>query len=74
MTSLAASIARKIGEGYDRPGGHSDLPIDINYARVAEWLVSICCVVVSKGPVLAWQYPRLPTFLHSTLALLCAKS
>ncbi|GAB4823290.1 hypothetical protein N2152v2_010336 [Parachlorella kessleri] len=39
MASLAASIARKIGEGYDRPGGHSDLPIDINYGRVAEWLV-----------------------------------
>ena len=61
MASLAASIARKIGEGYDRPGGHSDLPIDINYARVAEWLVSIYCRNGGKAPVLAGLLPKLPT-------------
>ncbi len=30
----------KIGEGFGRPGGESDLPIDVNYAKLAEWLVN----------------------------------
>lgn len=29
----------KTGEGYGRPGGESNLPIDINYAKLVEWLV-----------------------------------
>jgi hypothetical protein len=29
----------KTGEGYGRPGGDSSLPIDINYAKLVEWLV-----------------------------------
>ena len=29
----------KTGEGYGRPGGESTLPIDINYAKLVEWLV-----------------------------------
>ena len=33
------SIARLVGSGYDKPSGESEVPIDINYAKVAEWLV-----------------------------------
>jgi hypothetical protein len=42
MASLVSSlgIARKVGEGYDRPNAEYEVPIDINYARLAEWLVS----------------------------------
>jgi hypothetical protein len=29
----------KTGEGFGRPGGESSLPIDINYAKLVEWLV-----------------------------------
>jgi CDK5 regulatory subunit-associated protein 3 len=30
----------KTGEGFGRPDGESSLPIDINYAKLVEWLVS----------------------------------
>jgi hypothetical protein len=32
--------AKLIGEGYAKPNADSELPIDINYAKVNEWLVS----------------------------------
>eukprot|EP00798_Chlamydomonas_sp_ICE-L_P021150 gene21150-28039_t len=32
------AIARKVGEGVDRPGGDNELPIDINYQKLSEWL------------------------------------
>lgn len=36
----AYGIARLIGEGYGKPDGRDETPIDIQYAKVAEWLVS----------------------------------
>ena len=39
MSVAEAAIARKIGEGVDRPNGDNELPIDINYQKLAEWLV-----------------------------------
>ena len=39
VSKVADSVARKIGEGYDRPDGDSSLPLDVHYAKVAEWLV-----------------------------------
>ncbi|WIA38655.1 hypothetical protein OEZ86_001962 [Tetradesmus obliquus] len=33
-------IARKTGEGYDKPNADQELPIDINYQKLPEWLVS----------------------------------
>jgi hypothetical protein len=32
-------IAKKTGEGYDRPNADQELPIDINYQKLPEWLV-----------------------------------
>ena len=31
--------AKLVGEGFARPNADSELPIDINYAKLAEWLV-----------------------------------
>lgn len=39
MAGVIDRIARKVGEGYERPDGDAAMPIDINYARLAEWLV-----------------------------------
>ena len=39
VSRVADTVARKIGEGYDRPDGDSSLPLDVNYAKVSEWLV-----------------------------------
>jgi hypothetical protein len=36
----ADRIVRKAGEGYDKPNADQELPIDINYQKLAEWLVS----------------------------------
>jgi len=33
-------FASLVGEGYERPNADSDLPLDVNYAKVSEWLVS----------------------------------
>jgi hypothetical protein len=32
-------IARKTGEGYAKPNADQELPIDINYQKLPEWLV-----------------------------------
>lgn len=34
-------FAKLVGEGYDRPNAENELPLDVNYAKVAEWLVSV---------------------------------
>ena len=40
MKSIADSIVRQVGAGFDRPDGDRALPLDINYAKLSEWLVS----------------------------------
>ena len=37
--TMAALTAKLVGGGYERPDAEKELPIDINYAKVAEWLV-----------------------------------
>jgi hypothetical protein len=34
--------AKLVGEGYERPDADNKLPIDINYAKLNEWLVRAC--------------------------------
>lgn len=34
-----ARVVRKAGEGYDKPNAEQELPIDINYQKLSEWLV-----------------------------------
>lgn len=39
MAGLLESLhITKTSEGFGRPGGESDLPIDVNYAKLVEWL------------------------------------
>ena len=38
------AITRKVGEGYDRPQGDQHLPVDINYQKLVDWLVSRGCL------------------------------
>lgn len=38
---MAARLTAKlVGSGYERPNAESELPLDINYAKLGEWLVS----------------------------------
>jgi hypothetical protein len=39
VPDLGPAIARKVGEGVDRPDGDKQLPLDIQYSKLAEWLV-----------------------------------
>ncbi|KAI8112506.1 hypothetical protein M9434_003829 [Picochlorum sp. BPE23] len=32
-------FAKLVGEGFDKPDGEQELPIDINYAKLVEWVV-----------------------------------
>jgi hypothetical protein len=32
-------FAKLVGEGFDKPEGDSDLPIDIPYSKIVEWVV-----------------------------------
>jgi len=34
-------FAKLVGEGYENPHADSDLPLDVNYAKIVEWLVSL---------------------------------
>lgn len=45
----AYGIARLIGEGYGRPDGKDETPIDIQYAKIAEWLVIPCTWLFAIG-------------------------
>ena len=36
--------AKLVGEGYARPNADNELPLDINYAKLNEWLVSALLV------------------------------
>eukprot|EP00775_Hariotina_reticulata_P008742 gene8742-8922_t len=40
MASPEPRVVKKSGEGYDRPAGDQELPIDINYQKLSEWLVT----------------------------------
>lgn len=42
------SIVRLVGEGYEQPHGDPALAIDINYARLNEWLVSKALRMVTR--------------------------
>lgn len=55
MQALTDRIARKVGEGYDRPNADSELPIDINYARLAEWLVREECRPRRRLAATGWK-------------------
>jgi hypothetical protein len=64
----AYGIARLIGEGYGKPDGKDETPIDVQYGKLAEWLVSHtslcisaslqgqppCCEVLCAGLYEAW--------------------
>ena len=32
-------FAKLVGEGYERPNADNEVPLDVNYAKVTEWLV-----------------------------------
>jgi hypothetical protein len=39
MASPEPRVVKKTGEGCDRPAVDQELPIDINYQKLSEWLV-----------------------------------
>lgn len=45
-----ARVVRKAGEGYDKPNADQELPIDINYQKLAEWLVSDLIYAAPAAP------------------------
>ena len=59
---MAPSVAKKVGEGYGKPKADEELPIDINYAKLAEWLIS------RKKLVADWR-KRLPVIQAQAAAL-----
>lgn len=40
---MEPSIAKKIGEGMERPNADKELPLDINYQKIVDWLVKGLC-------------------------------
>ena len=48
----AYGIARLIGEGYGKPDGKDETPVDIQYAKIAEWLVMLCTASGAKPIVM----------------------
>jgi len=38
--NIGSMFASLVGEGFDRPNADQQLPLDVNYAKVGEWLVS----------------------------------
>ena len=37
-------IAKLVGEGFGRPNAKDETPLDIQYSKLAEWLVGRTCV------------------------------
>lgn len=48
------AVARKVGEGYDKPNADQELPIDINYKTLTDWLVR---VLAAEAPLSATHRP-----------------
>lgn len=47
-------IARLVGGGVERPNGDTQMPLDINYGKVSEWLVGLMsgrCLRSSRLPL-----------------------
>lgn len=63
----AYGIARLIGEGYGKPDGKDETPIDIQYAKIAEWLVSRVLPCICVGRRLAYSDSAMCYNLHSAL-------
>lgn len=40
--AMAALTAKLVGGGYERPDADKELPLDVNYAKLPEWLVRRC--------------------------------
>jgi len=40
-------FAKLVGEGFEKPDGEQELPIDINYAKLVEWVVRCCASAVT---------------------------
>lgn len=71
---MASLIAKLEGGGYERPDADKQLPLDINYAKLGEWLVrppadggggcrgdSSCGPAApASPPACAWLLGRMP--------------
>lgn len=75
-------VVRKAGEGFDRPNAQAELPIDINYQKLSEWLVSAAaCQIPSQYSThtLTWcmlpqvQRQKLPADWHKRLQAIQSK-
>lgn len=50
MASVAEPrVVKKAGEGYDKPNADQELPIDINYQKLSEWLVGPRCATMGMA-------------------------
>lgn len=34
-------VAKLVGEGYEKPSGDSEMPLDVNYAKIVDWMVRV---------------------------------
>ncbi len=46
-------VAKLVSEGFEKPSAESELPLDINYAKLVEWLVRRVALVVDELTYLA---------------------
>ena len=70
-------IARLIGEGYGKPEGKDETPIDIQYAKIAEWLVILSTrllVHVSHCCRVGHSLHDLPVYLNQVCSKALHKS
>lgn len=59
-------FAKLVGEGYENPHADSDLPLDVNYAKIAEWLVSWCSwdQIICEKHIVIILYVKSYSMLH----------
>ena len=65
--AMAALTAKLVGGGYERPDADKELPLDVNYAKLPEWLVRRCCARLGVFAGLACRC-RLPAIRDSRRA------
>lgn len=53
---MAALTAKLVGGGYERPDADKSLPLDVHYAKLAEWLVSGCGCGTRQLGVGSWGH------------------
>ena len=71
--AMAALTAKLVGGGFERPDADKQLPLDVNYAKLPEWLVRRCAAGAQQLTAHAAACSSVSSGQHPQTCLCCAR-